>query len=194
MFWKNSADAKDLLSENDDLKTSIEFVANKVLESVLKNELLQDMKRKAFIIVLRKKGVSTPFFKSKIGTDFLSNDVRSESWELAEEKVDRMFLHGHVSSYQSRIDVLRQYGGAICIEINAQATWGMGISGLRELENEACAIVIAMYVFRIPYEDRRIQNILDKSKNHELTKKILDAVKKNDQYYYTERIAQCGVT
>ena len=189
MFWKTSADTKDLLCENDDLRMSVEFVSNRVLAAFLKNDLLQDLNRKAFIIVLRKKGVSTPFFKIKIGTDFLSNDARSESWELAEEKVDRMFLHGHRSSYQSRIEILRQYGGAINIEINTQATWGMGISGFRELENEACAIVIAMYVFRIPYEDRRIQNILDKSNNHELTKKILDAVKKNDQYYYTERIA-----
>lgn len=180
--------AVDPTQESINLMFRVLSVADMVLGVALKENLLLVPDRKAVALCLRKSGASTPLLKSKVGTTFPSEDFRLGCWDLAEEKVARQFKFGHMSSYQSRNEEEDKYGGAISIYAGGNTAWGLGISGLKELEDEALAVVIAIYAFRISWEDMRIWAILNTSSNFDLTKIILDAVMRYDQGYYKEEI------
>ncbi len=182
-------EVSDFTVESDALKRRIELTTEQIFAVAIDSHLLMAVERKAFVLALRKKGISTPLLKTKIGTDFPDANFRKGCWEFAEEKIDRMFMHGDLTSYQSRNLIIDQFGGAISITIDPVVTWGIGVSGLKEWEDEAIAIVIAIYVFKIPLEDLRIQYLLDISQNREFFEKLFTAVRQADDRYYDECIA-----
>ena len=187
MQGKNFMIPVDSTGETTELMFKTQYVAEWVLRVAQEEGLLQIEERKAVALCLWEYTRPTPFLKCKIGTTFPNDEFRAGCWELAEEKVARQFNLGHMSSYQSRNEKERKYGGAIAVL--AGVLWGIGISGLKELEDEAIALVSAIYIFDIPWEKEVIQVILRGSRNVDLTHRILVAMKRNDRGYYESRIA-----
>jgi hypothetical protein len=163
------------------------IIAEAVLAAGLKEGIFEDPNRKAFILALQRKGETTPLGAVKIGATFPDEKFRLGCWELAQEKVERQFRLGHVSSAKSQKPEERKYAGAIVLPIKF-VTWGIGVSGLRAPEDEAAAVLIGMYTFKIPIEDRRIYEILQVSNNYDLNEKLWTAVMKHDDGYYAKYI------
>ncbi|MFZ2188344.1 MAG: hypothetical protein WAV73_02150 [Candidatus Moraniibacteriota bacterium] len=174
--------------ESEFLASRICYFAENILAILLEANLLMRWCHRAFILALWRKGEPTPFIKTKVGTNFPSDDgFRENCWFLAEEKISRQLRNSHISSFQSRNFDQQEYGGAIAIPVGS-ATWNIGIEGFYELEDEALAILIAIYVFKIPLRYSWIQEILDVKGNHELTEKLLAAVIAKDGGYYEKHI------
>lgn len=163
-------------------------VAEAILATAFKVNMLKELDRKAFILTLWRKGNFTPMGTVKVGFAFPDENFRLGCWELSQEKVERQFKLDHTSSFQSRNVEKRRYAGAVSLPIRF-VTWGIGVSGLKELEDEALALLIGIYTFKISFEDRRIQDILEVSNNYKLTSDLMAAAVADDGGYYWRNIS-----
>ena len=177
----------DMSGESQELTNLLQFNAEYILGIAIKFGLLTDPTRKAAIVALWQKGISTPLMKNKIGTVFPDNGFRAGCWNLVEEKIARTFRLNDLSSFPSRNREEGKFAGAIAISVG-EVVWGFGISGFTELEDEAMAIVSAIYTLAVPIEDERIQKILKLSKNYALTERLFKIVSNKDGGYYADVI------
>jgi len=138
-------------------------VANCIFEIALKAGILEVPDRRACVLALRHEKASTALFVGKVGDTFPSEDFRVNCFAFAPEKVDRALMHCHVSSYITR-DEIKRWGGGIILTINNLIRWGIGISGLKEWEDEGVGIVTGMYTFGLPVT-QEMSEIITISKN-----------------------------
>ncbi len=168
------------LRESFSFSLRVQHIASDAFVIITENGLLTHADRKAFVLTVQLYGSGTPMVKTIIGKSFPDAEFRRGCWELSEEKVRRQITNGDVSSYCSRDIEKRQYGGSIkastYIGVGRFQDWGISVSGLTELEDEALAIIIAMKTFHLPIKNRIIQEILDKSQNHELVQNFLKCI------------------
>jgi len=155
---------RDFTVESQALAHRTLSVANCIFEIALASDILEVPERRAIALALRHESVPTPLIVSKVGYNFPNDEFRENCFDFAPEKIDRAFFHGHISSYLTR-DEVKQWGGGIILPISdPPIRWGIGVSGLREREDEGIAIVTGMYTFGLPVT-QEMSKIITISKN-----------------------------
>ncbi len=149
-------------------------VANTIFDIALHSGMLEVPERRACALALRWAGSLTPLIVAKVGYTFPDSQFRMDCFTLAPEKLERAMNCGDFSSYKTRDGVTRWGGGIVLKLKDVLFRWGIAISGLREHEDEAIAVITAMYTFSIPFSSEIIAEILEISNNFEYTQKILN--------------------
>ncbi len=151
-------------------------VANTIFDIALGSEMLENLDRQACALALRYAKSPTPLIVAKVGYTFPDDQFRINCFALAPEKIERAMENGDFSSYVTR-DGITKWGGGINVRFgNIIYVWGIAISGLKEHEDEAIAVITAMYTFGIPFSSEIITEILEISNNSEYTQKLLNRV------------------
>ncbi len=151
-------------------------VASAIFDITLDSEMLEVPDRRACVLAFRYAGSPTPLIVAKVGYTFPNDKFRINCFALAPEKIDRAKENGDFSSYVTR-DGIMKYGGGINIKLkDVIYVWGIAVSGLKEHEDEAIAVITAMYTFGIPFSSEIITEILEISNNSEYTQKLLNRV------------------
>lgn len=154
---------RDFHTENLELHVRMLTIAHALLDLALRAKILAVPERRAFVLALRHEFAPTPFFVSKVGYEFPDGGFRANCFDYAPEKIARALEHGHCTSYSTR-DEITKWGGGIWLNIHG-LRWGTGVSGLREMEDEAFGIVTNMYTFSIPLYTKEMYAVIDASNN-----------------------------
>ena len=166
----------DFVRESQELAHRILGVANTIFDIALEKAMLEIPNRRACALALWSEDKPTPLIISKVGNAFPDNQFRRKSFVLVSEKLERAMKNGDLSSYVTR-DGKTKWGGGIIIKPKyVICRWGITISGLREHEDEAIAVITAMYTFGVPFSSDIIGDILKISNNFDYTQKLLNRV------------------
>ncbi|MFA5986005.1 MAG: hypothetical protein WC819_01495 [Parcubacteria group bacterium] len=153
-------------------------VAHTIFDIALEAKILEVPDRLALVLALQHEEMPVPCLVSKIGYSFPDDVFFTGCFGLAPEKIGRTFANGHLSSFQTRDDENKKYGGGIVLNIHG-VRWGIAASGLRALEDEGVALVSGMYTFNISSFTSEIHKILEISGNtfaEKLLKKVSDEI------------------
>ena len=140
---------RDFTVESQVLAHRTLSVANCIFEIALKAGILEIPDRRACALALRHERASTALFVGKVGDTFPDDGFRINCFGYALEKINRAFANNHISSHLTR-DAKTMWGGGIILTISDFIRWGIGISGLKEWEDEGMGIVTGMYTFGLP--------------------------------------------
>ena len=166
----------DFTEESQALAHRVLGVANTIFDIALESKMLEIPDRRACALALRHAKAPTPLIIAKVGYTFPDDEFRMNCFTLVQEKIERARKNEDVSSYVTR-DGITKFGGGINIKLGGIVyVWGIAISGLREHEDEAIAVITAMYTFGIPFYFANIAEILRISENFEYTRKLLKRV------------------
>ena len=167
----------DFEQESQALAHRVLGVANTIFDIALESKMLEVPDRRACALALRHAGSPTPLIVAKVGYAFPDSKFREACFALAPEKIDRAMRNNDHTSWATREEAKKQYGGGIVIKLKEVLyMWGTAISGLREHEDEAVAVITTMYTFGIPFSSDIITEILGISNNYEYTQDLLNKV------------------
>ncbi len=167
----------DFAEESQALAHRVLGVANTIFDIALESGMLEVPDRRACALALRHAKAPTPLIVAKVGYTFPDNKFREACFVFAQEKIERAMKHDDCTSYATRNEKRQRWGGGINVKLGGIVyVWGIAISGLREYEDEAIAVITAMYTFGIPFYFANIAEILRISENFEYTQKLLNRV------------------